>query len=260
MECARVLAAAGRRVRIAEKDQHLGGVLADAAVGVGRERIGLITDWLAAECRLLGVEVSLGEEVSTDSLHVARSRGTEVVLATGSRPFPDRYSGAAGMTVVNSLAVLQSDPAELPAGPIVVDDPIGDWVGVGVAEWLAGAGRQVTILTPDPVAGTLLARTGDLSPANVRLQRAGVTRLLRSRIRSVADAEVWVEDVWTGEKRSIPATTLVDCGHRLAEDRLYRELNDPSVMRAGDCVAPRTAHEAILEGRRAAMAILGGAT
>jgi hypothetical protein len=27
----------------------------------------------------------------------------------------------------------------------------------------------------------------------------------------------------------------------------------------GDCVAPRTVHEAILEGRRAALAILGAA-
>jgi 2,4-dienoyl-CoA reductase (NADPH2) len=46
---------------------------------------------------------------------------------------------------------------------------------------------------------------------------------------------------------------LVDCGHRVAEDSLYRALGDPTVARIGDCVAPRTVHEAILEGRRAAL-------
>lgn len=258
MECARVLALAGRQVRIAERSPELGGVLSAAAVGPGRNRMRLITDWLAAECARLGVEVSTGEEITADSVNAARSSGVEVVLATGSRLFPNRYSSDTGVTVMDSLAALRSAPADLPTGPIVVDDPIGDWVAVSVAEWLAGEGRQVTLVSPDPVAGTLLARTGDLSPANVRLQRSGVRRQLRSRITSLGAGELWVEDVWTGEKTSIPASLLVDCGHRLPDDGLYRQLDDPSVLRAGDCVAPRSVHEAILEGRRAAMAILGG--
>ena len=258
MECARVLASAGRQVRIAERNQELGGVLSAAAVGPGRNRMRLITDWLAAECARLGVEVCLGEDMSADSLNAARSNGFEVVLATGSRLFPNRYPSDAGVLVIDSLAALRSAPSDLPTGPIVVDDPIGDWVAVSVAELLATEGRQVTLVSPDPVAGTLLARTGDLSPANVRLQRSGVRRQLRSRITSLGTGELWVEDVWTGEKTSIPVSILVDCGHRLPEDGLYRQLADPSILRAGDCVAPRTVHEAILEGRRAAMTILGG--
>jgi hypothetical protein len=62
----------------------------------------------------------------------------------------------------------------------VIDDPVGDAVGVGVAEWLAAVtDHPITLVTPDPVAGTLLARTGDLADANVRLQRAGVARRLQ---------------------------------------------------------------------------------
>ena len=257
MECARVLAGAGRKVRIAERNRQLGGVVRAAAVGAGRDRMRLITDWLEAECDRLHVEVSLGEEADPSSVKEARSDGWQVVLATGSLPFPDRYQEDAGATVTDSLTLLHSDPAELPSGSIVVDDPVGDWVGVAVAEWLAGAGEQVTIVSPDPVAGTLLARTGDLSPANVRLQRAGVTRQLRSRIISVGPQEAWIEDVWTGEKACIAAAVVVDCGHRLPDDRLYRDVGDGAVPRAGDCVAPRTIHEAILEGRRVAMNLLG---
>jgi mycofactocin system FadH/OYE family oxidoreductase 1 len=257
MECARVLAGAGRKVRIAERGDTMGGALAAAAAGTGRDRMKLITDWLSEECARTGVEVSLGEEVSADSARSARASGWEVVLATGSRLFPGRYPDVTDPLVIDSLSMLRSDLASLPAGRVVVDDPIGDWVGVGIAELLAASGRPVTIVSPDPVAGTLLARTGDLSPANVRLQRAEVVRQLRSRIRSAGNGSVWVEDVWTGEKNQIEAAVLIDCGHRLPEDSLYRELADHGVLRAGDCVAPRTVHEAILEGRRAALAILG---
>ena len=43
---------------------------------------------------------------------------------------------------------------------------------------------------------------------------------------------------------------LVDCGFRLPTDPLAT-----AAVQAGDCVAPRTVHEAILEGRRAALAL-----
>ena len=48
--------------------------------------------------------------------------------------------------------------------------------GVGVAEWLAGAGFEVALVTPGQIAGTMLSLTGDLADANIRLQRAGVRR------------------------------------------------------------------------------------
>ncbi len=260
LECARVLAGAGRQVRLAEQTGALGGALALAAVGPGRERLGRLTDWLAAECTRLGVEVALDVTVDAGAVQAARAEGWGVVLATGSRPFPDRYpGGGAGLPVIDALTLLQGGAVGLADGPVVVDDPVGGPVGIGVAEWLAGNGREVILVSPDPVAGTLLSRTGDLADANVRLQRAGVTRQLRSRITRVAGGEVCGVEVWTGEAFQLSARLLVDCGHRLPDDELYTALGDPTVPRAGDCVAPRTVHEAVLEGRRAALALLGAA-
>ena len=97
--------------------------------------------------------------------------------------------------------------------------------------------------------GNKLALTGDLADANARLQRAGVERVLRSRLREVGDGHVTVEHVWTGERRRLPCAVLVDCGYELPEETLY--LARPGTPRAGDCVAPRTVLEAVLEGRRA---------
>ncbi len=260
LECARILAGAGRSVRLAERADRQGGAVAASAVGPGRQRLGRITDWLASECARLGVDIAVATAVDVKGVAAARADGHDVVLATGSRPFPDRYPAATDPLVVDALTLFTGGTAGLPDGPVVIDDPVGDSVGVGVAEWLAAVtDRQVTLLSPDPVAGTLLARTGDLADANVRLQRAGVARRLRSRISAAGDGQVAGVEVWTGEEFSLPAAVLVDCGHRLPDDALYLGLGDPGIPRAGDCVAPRTLHEAVLEGRRAALAILGTA-
>jgi 2,4-dienoyl-CoA reductase (NADPH2) len=140
--------------------------------------------------------------------------------------------------------------ARLPAGAVVVHDPIGDWTGVGVAEQVAAAGRRAAIVTADGVAGVQLARTGDLVPANTRLQQAGVARELYSLLRGVRGGRAVLEHVWSGERREADCAVVLDCGHRLPEDGLWAAR--PHLPRAGDCIAPRTVHEAVLEARRAA--------
>ncbi len=87
------------------------------------------------------------------------------------------------LPALDPLTVLAGGLACVPDGPVVVHDPVGGPAGVAMAEWLAAGGRTVTLVTPDQVAGTQLTRTGDLADANARLQRAGVTRALRSLLR-----------------------------------------------------------------------------
>jgi 2,4-dienoyl-CoA reductase (NADPH2) len=256
LECARILGQAGRRVRVLDRSDQPGGVPVRASVGSGRDSLRWASDWLAAECARFGVEISLGVDARADDLAAARAEGWEVVLATGGRPLTDRRVPDNGApVVVDPLQLFAA--VDLPDGPVVVDDPVGDWVGVGVAEWLASGGRSVTLISPDPVSGSLLSRTGDLADANIRLQRAGVARQLRSLVQRAGDGTVEVEDAWTGAPSTIPAAVLVDCGHRVPDDDLYRELGDPRVLRAGDCVAPRSILEAVLEGRQTAHALLG---
>ena len=256
LECARILALGGRPVRLLERSAELGGTLARAAVGPGREAIRRATDWLQSEVRRLGVDVELETAAGTDTIRAAIDAGEDVVLATGSRPAESRFADAQ-LPVLDALSVL-TDPSRLPDGPVVVADSVGDAVAVNLAEWLATAhGRQVTLVCPDPVAGTQLARTGDLADANGRLQRAGVTRQLRSLIRRIEPAGVAVDDCWTAAPGFIPAAVVVDCGHRLPEETLYLELGERHLLRAGDCVAPRSLLEAVLEGRRVALRLLG---
>jgi mycofactocin system FadH/OYE family oxidoreductase 1 len=259
MEAARVLAERGHRVRLAERGPALGGMLVAAAAVHGRHRLGVALDWWRRELARLGVTVLLGHEVSPAELDDAVAQGTRVLLATGSGPGPRHYRIAPDARVVEAadLIALAScggpGLGELPEGRAVVFDPIGGPVGVGVAELLAAHGRPASLVTQDQVAGTQLALTGDLAEANSRLQRAGVHRELRSLLREAAGHHVLLEDRWTGEQRTVECGFVVHCGHRLPDETLY--LHRPGTPRAGDCVAPRTVLEAVLEARRTAMSI-----
>jgi 2,4-dienoyl-CoA reductase (NADPH2) len=243
LECARVLALLGRAVELREAGPVLGGAVNDASLGAGRERLRMLTDWLAAECDHLGVTIRTDTTVTEADL--AAWPGP-VVLATGSR----RRELALDVPVLDSRQALRG---LTPEGPVVVLDLVGGPVGVSVAEKLAAEGRAVRVVTQDPIVGTLLSLAGDLADCNTRLQRAGVPRELKSLLRQASDGTATLEDVWTGVRRQVPCAVVVDCGHRLPEDGLYAT----GTPRAGDCVAPRTVLEAVLEGRRRALE-LGG--
>lgn len=143
------------------------------------------------------------------------------------------------------------------SGVLVVLDPIGGPIGVAVAEALARRpGDTVHLVTQDHLAGNELARTGDLAPANARLQQTGVVIERRTLARRVGKPDkagrvaVTLEDRFTGEQRTVRADHVIDAGYRLPGDALWRATGGPGT-RIGDAVAPRTVHEAILEARRA---------
>ena len=256
LECARVLAERGHRVELAECTSAVGGALRAGAVGPGRERLALLPAWLESECRRLAVTISLDVEVSPGDLDRATAEGRAVVLATGAQAGTLDIPVDVSTTVVDAASLLSGGLDRVPEGSVMVHDPIGGPIGVGIAEWLAGLGRQVALVTPDQIAGTLLSLSGDLADANTRLARAGVRRELRARFREVADGQALLEDVWTGEQRSVPCAVLVDCSHRVPDESLY--LARPGTPRAGDCVAPRSVLEAVLEGRRRALEVSSG--
>jgi NADPH-dependent 2,4-dienoyl-CoA reductase/sulfur reductase-like enzyme len=232
LEGARTLALAGHRVRLVDRADRLGGLLPAVAGLPGRHRFARFAAWLEAEVRALGVAVELGVELGGIP-------DGPVLVATGAGPSP----------VLAALA----DP---PPGPVVIDDPLGDGAAVALAEALAAHGRAVALVTPDPVAGKALARTGDLVDANTRLQRAGVDRVLESAVVAIDAGTVTVADVVTGERRMLPCASLIDARPRPAAPIPSR----PVLEVAGDAVAPRTVHQAVREGREAAARLIAATT
>jgi mycofactocin system FadH/OYE family oxidoreductase 1 len=254
LECARVAALGGLPVTLFERSERLGGMVVTASKAPGRQRLAKFIDWLVAECSLGGVEIVTGHEVALEELDAHTG---PVVCCTGSRQGRWGFAVSPFAPVLTAAEVLEADRliGEPALSPAVVFDPIGGPIGIGVAELLSSLGAAVTLVTPDFVAGDQLARTGDLAPANVRLQQAGVAIAKRSVVCSVDTESVVVEHRDSGETSTLPAAVLVDAGHRLPEDTLFRTVSAarPGVFVAGDAVAPRTILESVLEGRRVAM-------
>jgi 2,4-dienoyl-CoA reductase (NADPH2) len=234
MAAARGAARRGHRVRVVERSARVGGVAAVAGPA------GPLVAWLAAELNQAGVEVLTGAD------HTAARQGEVLVQATGGQPGLRSYQIEPGAVVFDAVEVLDGS-AQLPDGPVALFDPIGGPIAVGLAERLAA---RAILITADQIAGNELARTGDLAPANVRLQRSGVRIERRTLLRVVRAHEVEVEDRFSGERRTIACAALVDCGYRLPTDAL-----PAAAVQIGDCVAPRTVLEAVLEARRAALAL-----
>jgi len=261
LECARVAAERGHRVTVAERTRETGGMVRTAAAGAGRDRLAAVADWLTAECGRLGVVIDLGRDVTAAELEQASADGVKVVVCTGStaatEPLDTNYATDSGAEVRTAVEVLDARRRGtldelLPSGPVVIWDPIGGPIAVSVAEALVADGREVALVTPDLIVGTLLSRSGDLAPANVRLAGAGVVLHKRAVLREVRASTAVIEDRFTGERVELKAAVVVDAGPRLPDEQVWID-SGAFALRAGDAVAPRTIYEAVLEGRRVAL-------
>jgi mycofactocin system FadH/OYE family oxidoreductase 1 len=254
LETARIAALRGFHVAVVDRSPAAGGVLLHAAHGAGRGRLALAVDWLERECRRLGVDFALNTEIDAAALVELRQRGL-VVIATGGchGALPFVVDDSADLR--HAVDVLASNEP-LPIGPVVVWDPIGGPIALSVAELLAtDAYRRdagITLVTHDLLVGEKLSLTGDLAPVQVRLHGLGVRLVKQAFVRRVSDGKVETEDRFSGETSVLDANVFIACEHRRPDLSLDP---DEALPQAGDRVAPRTIHEAVLEGRRVAMAL-----
>ena len=247
LEGARVLAAAGYRVVLHERDDELGGALRAVARLPGRARYAALVAWWSTELARLGVAVRTGDAVAPDDA------ASPTLWATGGLdrdpPLPAAPTSRAGAVLAGT------DP---PPGPVVVLDPIGDATGVGLAELLAGRGREVALVTPDPVVGHELGPSGDLVPAAARLAAAGVRRVVRTVPVRWADGVLHVRDAVTWAPSTLRCAAVVDAARGVPgpvpadAETVDGLLVAGRTVLAGDVLAPRTVHDAVLDGRRAA--------
>src|SRR5437899_8702832 len=253
LEAAGVAALRGHRVVLFETAAELGGQVLLAARAPARAEYAGIVRFLAAQIRKLDVEVRLGVE-ATPSVVLAE-RPEAVIVATGSHPYIPPVPGSDGKHVVTDRAVL-GGVATVGANVVVVDD-VHMQEALSTAEFLLDQGKRVEVISPLFYVGQDIGVTS-IAPLYTRLHTKGIVLTPCTELRAVQGSTVVVANVYSGAERRIESvdTVVLAMGSR-STDGLYRALKGhvAELCAAGDCVAPRGIHQAILDGTRAARAI-----
>lgn len=253
LKAATVAAERGHRVTLYEAARRVGGQVLLAERLPGRAEFGGVVTNLAGEAERAGVRVVTGTTVDLEV--VRRERPEVVIVATGARPRRPPLELSGDAVVLDAWEVLRG--AEIPDGRLVVADWRCDWIGLGIAELLAGRGRKVTLGVDGYMPGQRIqqyvrdAMTGAVT-------RAGVQIIPLVRLFGYDGSAVFFQHVLTGEPVIIEdvAGLVLAQGHDPV-DSLLVELEthgtfDGEVHAIGDCLAPRTVEEAVLEGLKVA--------
>jgi len=134
---------------------------------------------------------------------------------------------------------------------VLILDVVGHIEGIGLAELLAGLGKQVSLAMPLATPGNLDPETAAL--ALPRAVRAGVRWLPSTRLDRIGEREVELTDLLSLATCRESADHVVIRTHGLPVDALYFALRDrvPDVARVGDAIAVRTVDRAIFDGHAA---------
>lgn len=245
MKAAAVAAARGHQVTLYEAGPQLGGQVLLAQLLPRRAEFGGASTNLQREMALAGVEVVRNTRV--DRTLVERERPDLVIAATGATPYWPAFERTGDLQVVDAWQVLRNEVK--PGRSVLVIDWRCDWIGPGIAERLVREGHHVQLA----VNGT---HCGESLPLYVRdqlageLHRLGIPITPYARLYGSDDNTVYLQHTASGEPMIFEGIdTLVLCLGHQPEDRLASELAGlVEVRRVGDCLAPRTAEEAIHDG------------
>lgn len=253
LKAAAIAAQRGHRVTLFEAHRRLGGQVLLAERLPGRAEFGGAITNLQGEAERAGAKIVTGVRVDAGFV---RGRSADVVIvATGSIPRKPDIEVNDDPVVLDAREVIGG--AEVPSGRVVVADWRCDWVGLGVAQLLAERGRKVSLCVDGYMAGEMLqqyVRAEMIAAAH----KAGVDVITNVRVFGVDNDTVYLQHRLSGRPvllEDVAATVFSIAPLSLAG--LLDELSDygDHVIGIGDCLAPRTVEEAVLEGLHAAWSI-----
>ncbi|MXX87922.1 MAG: NAD(P)-binding protein [Boseongicola sp. SB0665_bin_10] len=253
MKSAAVAAGRGHDVTLFEREAQLGGQARLAQALPHRAEFGGIVTNLAREMELAGVKARKG--VAVDEGVITEFEPDAIVVATGAEPRWPAFEGRDDAHVVDAWQVLRNEANV--GKSVVVADWRADWIGIGIAEHLAQRGHQVKLAVNGYMPGQTIQMYVRDSGIG-RLHGLGVEMMPYVRLFGVDEDAVYLQHIMNDEPVICEGVdTLVLCqGHNplTTMEVLVRRLGVEHHL-VGDCVSPRTAEEAVLEGLLAGRAV-----
>lgn len=253
MKAAATAAARGHEVSLFEAGPQLGGQALLAQLLPGRTEFGGIITNLKREIELAGVSVQLNAPVTVDL--VKEIQPDNIIIATGASPRHVEIEGSESASVVNAWQVLRD---EVNVGPsVLIADWSLDWIGMGIAEKLARSGCRVKLALDGYIPGQRIQQYVRDHWAGI-LYTLGIETIPYAKLFGVDGRTVYLQHAVNGAAMIYEdIDTVVTClGHQRVS-KLEEELAGMpfKIDIIGDCLTPRTAEEAVLEGLRAAVAL-----
>jgi len=231
LEAARTAALWGHQVILYEKDSALGGQVNIAVVPPKKDIYKEVTLSRAKAIKELGVEVYPGEELTPDI--VKKVAPDVLIIATGSKPLAPPISGIDRKNVITSAEALKG--AKTGDRVVVVG---GGLVGCETADYLAGQGKEVTIVE-------MLRHTArDIGPAaryflRQRMAAKGIKIMTSTTVEEITDEGLKVKS-GEGSQTLGPVDTVVLATGAVSVNELGPAVGDtvPEVYVIGDACKP----------------------
>lgn len=264
MEAARIAAAAGHRVVLAEAAPELGGLMTLYREAPRMGTIGDIAGWLESEVYRLGVEVRLSTYMDADE--IVAEGADAVILAIGAEfeaPFRQTRFPAEpiavepGTTVLSSIDLFADRRADHGRSALIIDD-VGHYEAIACAEQLLADGCKVTFITRHAMFAPQIEITLRTQSALERLYAAGdFTLRIGHRLVSAAPGEAMIAPNFGAVTEPVAADTIVFAGIRAGQTELAEALEARGLapLRVGDMLAARNLQTAIREGHLAARSL-----
>jgi len=258
MQAAIAAARVGHQVDVYESDEVPGGQVRIAAAVPSRAEFADLTRNQLAEAQGAGVVFHFGTTV--DEQLVASLAPDVVVVATGAAPLRPWWAGD-HRKVVDVRDVLEEKVK--PDGRVLLVDELGFHQATSTAELLADRGCEVEIVTPGMVVGQDLGITLDMETWWMKATAKGIVQTTDTMVTATSESDgdgvtVSLQQHTTGLDSQRQVDWVVCATPQRPVDELWKSLrlsNTAEVHRVGDCVAPRRAHAAVIEGERVGAAL-----